>query len=219
MIKIDKLPEPPVLVENSKNWTSTLLARIAAGERPTDAEKSRYRHAEIKAVLLEETDGKCAYCESKLRHIAYGDIEHITPKSTTPALSFEWRNLTLACDICNTNKSDFLGDHDTFVDPYSTDPTTVFFFAGPLLMARAACEAAAITERLLDLNRPELFEKRKEKIRNLAAQVEVYARTQDPDLKAVLRRDIEKHETSSDKEYAGLARQFLREFLEQEVGQ
>ncbi|RQV76633.1 hypothetical protein DF018_02240 [Burkholderia cenocepacia] len=214
MIKIQKLPAPAVIVENGPGWTEALLAKIATGQKPTDAERSKYRRADIKKTLLEETHGKCAYCESKLRHIAYGDVEHIVPKSSTPALSFCWPNLTLACDICNTNKSDFRGNHDTFVDPYSVDPSSVFYFAGPLLMARPTCEAAAATERLLDLNRSDLFEKRREKIKNLAAQVEVYARTQDPTLKAILRRDIEDHETSADKEYAGLARQFLRELLE-----
>ena len=30
---------------------------------------------------IDETHGKCAYCESKIKHIDYGDIEHILPKN------------------------------------------------------------------------------------------------------------------------------------------
>src|ERR1700722_9410453 len=105
MIKINKLPAPAILVEKSTEWTNALLEKISKGEKPTDAESNRYRHAKIKQALLDETHGKCAYCESKLRHIAYGDIEHVVPKSVRPELSFDWQNLTLACDVCNTNKS------------------------------------------------------------------------------------------------------------------
>ena len=98
---------PKVLQDKAQQWTEELLAVLARGEKPTDAIKGRYRHPDIKNAIKVETSDKCAYCESKITHIAYGDIEHIIPKSKVPARAYEWQNLTLACDICNGNKGDF----------------------------------------------------------------------------------------------------------------
>ena len=62
--------------------------------------QNRYSRPEIKAELIAETKGKCAYCESKITHIYPGDIEHIIPKSIFPRLTFTWANLTLGCYWC-----------------------------------------------------------------------------------------------------------------------
>src|SRR5436853_4660489 len=104
MIYLNKGAKPEILAEHAKNWTTELLEAIAAGTSLSEARKRRYNHDDIKQALLAETYGKCAYCESKIRHITYGDIEHIVPKSVDPSLSYEWDNLTLACDVCNTEK-------------------------------------------------------------------------------------------------------------------
>lgn len=73
MIKLQKGPEPNVLQADAERWTAELLA---AGDK-AKAKNSRYGHPDVKAALIAETNGKCAYCESKLLHIAYGDVEHI----------------------------------------------------------------------------------------------------------------------------------------------
>ena len=57
---------------------------------------------------------ECAFCESKIGHVAYGDVEHFRPKAgfrqrptdplTKPGyywLAYEWANLLLSCQICN----------------------------------------------------------------------------------------------------------------------
>ena len=81
MIKLSKTEEPQILLDNGPNWTKVIVDKIAVGETPTDTEKTRYRHPDIKAALVAETNGKCAYCESKVLHIHHGDVEHIYPKS------------------------------------------------------------------------------------------------------------------------------------------
>ncbi|HAV37796.1 MAG TPA: hypothetical protein DCX52_15830 [Massilia sp.] len=209
MIKLEKGAAPNILIEKSAEWTAALLSKIHSGEKPTDAEKGRYRHPEIKQELIKETAGKCAYCESKLTHIAYGDIEHIIPKSSTPEKSFDWENLTLACDICNTQKGANVINEHVFIDPYLVDPAKHFYFAGPLLMTWPGSEAAKLTEILLDLNRTPLFEKRKEKIDYLAALVESCHKAKNPVLKRVLLEDMRNNELLGDKEYTALARCFL----------
>ena len=105
MIKITKTAKPDVLEKNAAEWTRVVLDKLAAGEKLTSTDDARYRHAEVKAALVAETHGKCAYCESKLKHIHHGDVEHMSPKSLEPVTRYEWRNLTLACEICNQNKS------------------------------------------------------------------------------------------------------------------
>lgn len=213
MIKLTKRTEPEVLSKNSAEWTKTIEERISKGEEPTSTEKGRYRHWEIKKVLIEETSGKCAYCESKLRHIAYGDVEHITPKGSDVKLTFLWTNLTLACDICNTNKSDHFKDSSEFVDPYTVNPDDHLYFCGPLLFSQPASDRGALTERILDLNRIELIEKRKERLLNLRNQIESCARTLNPTLREILRKDIELNEMAEDKEYAALSRTYLTDAL------
>ena len=61
MIFLQKLPKPQILVDNEADWTSVITTKLAAGQRLTQAEKTRYRHPEIKTVLKNETHGKCAY--------------------------------------------------------------------------------------------------------------------------------------------------------------
>ena len=104
MIRLEKGPAPEILVRNGPRWTHVLILRAQRGQRPKISESSRYRHPQIKDALIAETAGKCAYCESKLLHIAFGHIEHVAPKSRRPDLAFAWNNLTLSCELCNLQK-------------------------------------------------------------------------------------------------------------------
>jgi uncharacterized protein (TIGR02646 family) len=73
-----------------------------------------YGHADVKKALIKAQAGKCAFCESKIIHIDYGDVEHFRPKggwrqrktdSLQPPgyywLAYEWSNLFLSCGLCN----------------------------------------------------------------------------------------------------------------------
>src|ERR1700722_11367263 len=164
MIRLNKGTRPSILERRAEQWTRELLEKINRGEEPTKVEKTRYNHHEVKEALLRETNGKCAYCESKLRHVAFGDIEHIVPKSVLPDRWFVWENLTLACDVCNTNKSNYSGDHDEFVDPYANEPEDLFWFMDATLWGFPGKDAADTTIRILKLNRPDLLEKRREEL-------------------------------------------------------
>jgi hypothetical protein len=213
MIRLTKGPKPNILVQRAEGWTDDLVQTIAAGEVPTPTQRHRYRHREVRDALIRETHGKCAYCESKVRHVAHGDIEHIVPKSLAPERSFDWENLTLACDVCNENKGDFAGNHDNFVDPYLMEPSDHVFFAGALLLPVAGSDPGVVTEDVLDLNRPDLFERRTDRLRHLNALLQVLARTQNADAKAAIRTDIEENETSASKEFSALSRTFLNAAL------
>lgn len=210
MIKLAKSEAPAVLVENGPAWIAALKRHIEMGTEPTETERSRYRHPDIKRALVSETSGKCAYCESKLRHVTYGDVEHIVPKSREPLKSFDWTNLTLACDVCNTNKGGHFGNHEDLVDPYVNEPEEHLQFLGASVLSKPGNAPGFATERILKLNRIDLLERRAEHLRRLNDLLQLLVTISDPNRRAILRRDIEENELSSTNEYAGMARAYVR---------
>lgn len=163
MIKLSKLKKPNVLDVNADTWTKILVDKINSGVKPTDSEKTKYRHPDVKVALIEETHGKCAYCESKLLHIHHGDVEHIYPKSLDPAKTFDWFNLTLACEVCNQLKSDSDPNMAFIIDPYNIEPAEHLNFVGAFMHAITA-DYGQSTKAILKLNRAELCERRREKL-------------------------------------------------------
>lgn len=65
---------------------------------------------DLKQHLFELFHGKCAYCESRVLHVDYGDVEHYRPRgrveedATHPGywwLAYETENLLPSCGLCN----------------------------------------------------------------------------------------------------------------------
>lgn len=210
MIKLSKGEQPEVLVKKAKKWTAVVQEKLDAGLQPNSTDKRRYNHPNIKAALLDETHSKCAYCESKFGHVTFGDIEHVVPKSIDPKRWFDWSNLTIACDVCNTKKSNAEIDHETFVDPYAVDPEEYFHFLGHTIFPRPGSDAANLTQKLLGLNRERLLERRKERLDNLWKHLDIVVRCENPELKKLLWEDF-LQEAHEGKEYAALARMVVRE--------
>lgn len=200
MIALQKTPKPQILTDRAAEWTKVVVDKLNANQQPSDLEKGRYRHPDIKSALLAETGGKCAYCESKINHIAYGDIEHVLPKSPNPHLWFEWNNLTIACDICNTNK----GEREV-VDPYQTDPEHRFIFFGASIWPIPGDDVAFLSADALELNRTPLHGKRFERIEYLMKLLENIVSCANREKKAILIKDF-KEELRQDREYAALSR-------------
>lgn len=183
MIKLEKNAIPNVLEANFTTWTATLLSKYAAGEKPTATESTRYRHPDVKQALINETNGKCAYCESKFLHVHHGDVEHIYPKSLARNKTFEWENLTLACEICNQNKSDRDPLLEHIIDPYQIDPALHLVFTGSFVFPLGT-NLGLNTKVILDLNRAELCERRKEKLERVMS---IYEHILNPDLPDIVR--------------------------------
>jgi len=220
MIKLTKEPEPKVLLDNAEAWTENLLSKLASGVKLTASEKTRYRHKEIKSVLEKETSGKCAYCESKLKHIHHGDVEHIYPKSLDPSKQLEWENLTLACEICNQNKSNRDPHLEFIIDPYVKDPEKHICFVGPMAFSLGTADGiSSIT--ILDLNRPALVLMRNETVQRIMGLYETLLR---PDIplaaKKAIFNDIEANESSSSSQFSALVNSVvasMRSKLPQEI--
>lgn len=208
MIKLSKGPKPPILEDEADSWTAALIEKIACGEKPTKSELGQYRHPQIKAALLLETHRKCAYCESKFAHVSFGDVEHVTPKSKKPELTFCWENLTLACQVCNNGKS----DHDDVLDPYKHEPSDHLHFEGTALVPRPGSDIGFLTERRLSLNRVELIEARKRRRDSLYTMAEAAAKNTNVDKKRVLLQLLN-DEMAADREYAAMCAELVPRYM------
>ncbi|MBI1929970.1 HNH endonuclease [Candidatus Poribacteria bacterium] len=105
-------------------------AQIPSGLNSEGAEKKReaalregnqhefsahyYAHDSVKEKLREIYWDKCAYCESRMSVGASWRVEHYRPKNKLKDderhtgyywLAYEWSNLLLSCEICNSKKS------------------------------------------------------------------------------------------------------------------
>ena len=122
MIKINKPRQAPkVLREKGKkerrtncNLYTLNKAAYDAGKKNFEFDSKIYGHKKVKKELIEAQHDKCCFCESKITHISFGDVEHFRPKggvrqtSKSPLgkpgyywLAYEWSNLFLSCQLCN----------------------------------------------------------------------------------------------------------------------
>jgi uncharacterized protein (TIGR02646 family) len=93
--------------EKAKENTQKAVEAVTNGEKP---EFNREVWTQLKEHLFELFHGKCAYCESRLLHVAFGDVEHYRPKrqvSENPGhpgyywLAYDVDNLLPCCEKCN----------------------------------------------------------------------------------------------------------------------
>ena len=122
MIRIAKPPQTPaVLTRRGKFKTRAMESAFTRspgpylrGNKTFSFESGIYGHSSVKDALIKAQHGKCFLCESKVTHIAFGDVEHFRPKAGhrqkesdelgRPGyywLAYEWSNLFFACQICN----------------------------------------------------------------------------------------------------------------------
>ncbi|MED1285836.1 HNH endonuclease [Bacillus mycoides] len=207
MRSLKKEKMPTILETNGDQWKKQYMQFINDGKEVPKHLKTKYSHPTIKHTLLKETKGKCAYCESSFIATDYGDIEHIEPKSKVPEKIFEWNNLTLACGKCNLNKRDYHDVELPLLNPYIDKPEEEIIFMGPMVSARS--ERALMTIKKLDLDRVELYERRKGQIDSIQPLIYLYATTGDFKLKEILYNDLLKY-TDEDKEYTSMMKSIIR---------
>ncbi|GAB6173586.1 hypothetical protein JCM15765_30640 [Paradesulfitobacterium aromaticivorans] len=209
MIKIRKGEEPEVLLHNKEAWTERYIRLLETEEEIPTSLKLKYRDPEIKEKIIEETHGKCAYCESYIPHISFGDVEHIYPKSKRPDLIFEWSNLTLSCEQCNrTRKKDYYNPDDPIINPYIDDPSEYLIAHGPFISHYPGNRKGELTERILELNRKELIGRRLDRIKDLIPLIDKWATESNDTFKEILREQLLK-EAEDDIEYSFTVKQFL----------
>lgn len=162
---------------------------------------TNYKYPDNKKALEDASFGKCIYCESKVTHIYFGDVEHLKPKATYPALEFEWSNLGFVCSKCNNTKSNKFDEATPYINPYEEDPENEIVCWGSILRPKNGSERGEITIRDLGLNRPELIEKRDAQIRNVEKAITACMRSSNQSLKEDALKELAS-ECNPDKEYS-----------------
>jgi uncharacterized protein (TIGR02646 family) len=169
MIGVRRGPEPLVLRRRKERWDREL--QQATTRKEVARAISKYRHKQIKEALLGLFHSKCAYCESKILHVDYGDIEHFRPKARPEfrGFVFDWRNLLLSCAVCNgpSFKGDRFPNADAGgppINPCDDLPeehlSFLFDIAARVATVVAKTERGRVTIELFGLNRPDLREYR-----------------------------------------------------------
>lgn len=122
MIRVHRPPTPPPALKN-RGARKTAALKAEYMRRPADYDSgaatftfdnSVYAHPDVKSELIGIQHGKCCFCESRITHVDFGDIEHFRPKAgfrSAPEddlqrpgyywLAYEWANLFFCCALCN----------------------------------------------------------------------------------------------------------------------
>lgn len=174
---------------------------------------NNYKHKDIKEAIKQDSFEKCIYCESKISHVYFGDIEHMKPKSKFPELKFNWDNLAYVCAKCNNAKSDKWDENFPFINPYIEDPSSFLVAAGSFIYHFSGNKRGELTEKEIKLNRPELVEMRKERLDAIRTLADRYAIEDNETLKATLLKELEK-ELACDKPYSLCAQSICQQVIQ-----
>jgi 5-methylcytosine-specific restriction endonuclease McrA len=205
MIKLQKLEQPQILREKAYEWTKQYLE---SADKPPDSVRYRYRHEQIKNQLVAETNGKCCYCESKMRHVDPGHIDHILPVSKRRELICCWRNLTLACPNCNTNKNAYYDEADPLLNPYLDKLEDHLMFCGPLVAAHPYSNKGLLTVESLKLNRLELVETRIGRIEQVQSTLRSFVNEKSKSVRRYYRKAL-RAQIEATSEYSATLRAFV----------
>lgn len=113
MIRIRRPAQAPSILAAGRAAVERHVAQRVASE-PLVFDRTIYAHEAVKQTLRECQHDKCCFCESRVSHVAFGDVEHFRPKAAYRAapngpliqpayfwLAYEWTNLMFACEPCN----------------------------------------------------------------------------------------------------------------------
>ncbi|MEU7946201.1 HNH endonuclease [Micromonospora taraxaci] len=217
MIKLQKGPTPAILERKGQLWKEEYLDGVGEGKKRSDL-PARYRHPEIKEAVKSESHDKCLYCETKLSHAQYGDVEHIAPASAKPELVVEWKNLGYVCQVCNNNKRDYWDDALPLINPYDDDPQNHFAFFGTFILHKPRGDRGKMTITKLKLNRTALMERRKDRIDRITSLVDEINLMPEGSAKAAMLEFLAE-ELGSSTEYSAFSGAVAEQHLELSLGE
>ncbi len=170
-----------------------------------------YKHRRNITALRQANFDKCMYCESKISHVDFAEIEHIKPKANDkyPELTYDWGNLGYVCSVCNNLKGDKYVETNPYVDPYSEDPRVQIVAVGAYLFARDGSERGEITILDIGLDRGTLIEKRQTRIETIVKAITACYRTRDVELRRHALDELKK-EMLPEKEYSLIMESVMR---------
>lgn len=119
MHKIQRNEPPEGLNERNKEFN-----KKTHNTKEITAEWSSFSRTELKKRTIVQLEkmfkGCCAYCEGKYKGTSFPQIEHFKPKSLYPELMFDYNNMILSCQECNTAKSNTYDEK--LVNPIEDEP-------------------------------------------------------------------------------------------------
>jgi len=163
------------------------------GKRTFEFDGDIYGHKSVKEALIRAQHDKCCFCESKVTHVAYGDVEHFRPKKGfrqkrsdklgRPGyywLAYEWSNLFFSCQLCNQRykanlfplvnpngralcHADEIANEKPLFVNPCEDPEDHISFQRELAVPLRQSRMGRTTINTLGLNRPRLQERRKDR--------------------------------------------------------
>ena len=122
MRSVIRTKKPESLCQNATRWRDELLDTLSLSEKDRDSKllnrlyKKLTDADDIRPALEEMYSGLCCYCEAKIGTVSFSHIEHRKPKKRYPKFTFDWDNLHLACQVCNTFKGDKWCDTNPILD-------------------------------------------------------------------------------------------------------
>ena len=104
--------------------------------------------------LIDAAAAKCEWCESKPRPTSYLQLDHYLPKTRFPRAMYEWSNLVVSCQVCNTNKGPYWDPRVRLVSPLRGEPSRHIDFISSSIVSLTDRGDRSISR--LDLGRREL---------------------------------------------------------------
>ena len=209
MIRLARRPIDPTLAAQHAARVAQLHACLDGGIAIPTSVLDAYKAHRLKTHLSSESSDKCAYCESKITHVYWGDVEHIKPKSVFPRDRLDVGNLCIACAKCNNLKLDYWSDAVPLVNPFVDEPAEELVPFGPWITRQAGSDHGRMTVSRLGLNRPELLERRKERWLLLEPLADQYMQTPEGPMRNLIRQELI-GQASPGSEFAMVVRAYLR---------
>lgn len=245
MIRVRKPSSAPAILttrgaaEKKKNCDEYVRHRgdYRNGKRTFEFDRAIYGGDAVKGALSKAQHEKCAFCESKITHVQYGDVEHFRPKKgflrggalIRPGyywLAYDWDNLLLACQICNqrhkrnafpllrgsrrarSHLGSIANEKPKFVHPGEEDPTAEIGFRDHVPYPKNGSARGRATIHGLGLARRPLMDKRAERL-DLIGALRDLARKSPPSPQRAKAEDLLRKAQEDDAEFAAMIRAFL----------
>lgn len=183
-----------------------------------------YKDAVVVKQLRKDFHDQCAYCESKLDFAtSYFPVEHYRPKTAYKKLgdkkekhpgywwlAYDWSNLLLSCQVCNTYKSTYFplvdeskrdiqnkkieDEEPLILNPIGDNPFDHIVFRCEYALAKDGSSKGQTTIDICKLNRPELVNSRLNKwleLKKIEKQCEaVMAACLDSEMRPILKEAL-----------------------------
>lgn len=197
MIRLDRTntPIPATLRVDGRRASIQLKRQRTLGKTEFKFMQRIYAAQDVRTALRTIHRGKCAFCETPLPQLTAGHVEHYRPKGEvqqdeggalmTPGyywLAYEWSNLLLACEWCNTrakrklfplsNPSQRARTHKDrleietplLLNPAIEDPAAHIEFVEEVIKPKAGSTKGGKSIKVYRLDDPGLTEHRRKKL-------------------------------------------------------